>query len=64
MKFLFIALLLSMFFLVGCEITKAMKPQYRCSKCGREILMLSGCKTANEYCPQGGKHEWQRISNR
>ena len=63
MKILLIALLLSMFFLVGCEITKAMKPQYRCSKCGTEILMMSDTR-ARKYCPQGGKHEWRRIINR
>ena len=53
--------------LSGCEVTKgiarSMKPSYRCSKCGTEILMMSDTR-AKKYCPKGGKHEWRRIIKR
>ena len=67
MKILYIALSLSTVFLTGCEVTKgitrSMTPNYRCSKCGTEILMMSDTR-AKKYCPKGGKHEWRRIINR
>ncbi len=62
--FLCFAMLLGMIFISGCEITKGMQSQYRCSKCGAEVLMLSGCARTKEYCSEGGKHEWRHILNR
>ncbi len=50
-------------FTSGCEVTKAFRPNYRCTKCGTEILMLSDTR-AKKYCPEGGKHNWRHIINR
>lgn len=65
MKIIPIIILIACGLLSGCETLKNMtKPQHRCNKCGLELFMITGDVRAKANCPNGGKHEWCRISNR
>jgi hypothetical protein len=61
MKKLFLIALLV--FVSGCFSGANFTPSdsecmYRCSKCGKKVLMMNSV-LRSESCPQGGKHQWQ-----
>ena len=47
----------------GCFSGNGFRPadsecMYRCSKCGKRVLMLNSV-LRSEACPEGGSHQWQ-----
>ena len=67
-KYLFIVMLIGLLISAsGCFSGPHNTPsdrecRYRCSKCGKKVLLLNSL-LRSQKCPLGGTHDWQRNTD-